>query len=173
MFGQVPVEVECKLVVPKSYTTSNFIPLSLTLTSENREALDLFSVSDVIDVRLQKVLAFGKDAATVRPLNLKDRSSFHRSDLAARAHWQLDGHARELLTDEGHRRLRWTVELKGSFQRESEVELSPSFEVSGMALVYLVSLFPFRSRDFHSASDPDRALVMGKIKLITPKRSKS
>jgi hypothetical protein len=173
MFGQVPVEVECKVgnrarIIPSvrltlpcslshpyvnpfrlfavhslsytrypqsSYTTSDIIPLTLTLTSENREALDLFSVSDVIDARLQKVLGFGKHAATVRPLSLRNRSSFHRTDLAARASWQLNGHARELLPDEGHPRPRWSVELNGSLNREAGVELSPSFEEPGMALV--------------------------------------
>jgi len=173
MFGQVSVEVECKVsnrarIIPSvrltlpcsllhpyvnpfrlfavpsltytrypqsSYTISDIIPLTLTLTSETREALDLLAVSDVIDARLQKVLGFGEHAATVRPLSLKDRKSFHRTDLAARASWQPDGPVRELLPDEGHRLPRWSVQLNGSLQRETGVELSPSFEHPGMALI--------------------------------------
>jgi hypothetical protein len=124
-----------------SYTTSDIIPLTLTLTSENREALDLLAVSDVIDARLQKVLGFGEHAATVRPLSLKDRKSFHRTDLAARASWQPDGHVRELLPDEGHRLPRWSIQLNGSLQREAGVELSPSFELPGMALTVRLLTF--------------------------------
>jgi hypothetical protein len=75
-----------------------------------------------------------------------------------------------------------------------KVELSLGFEVSGMILVvrrlnfledlshastdrcpslYFVSLFPFRSKDNRSASDSHGALVMGKIQVIAPRRSKS
>jgi hypothetical protein len=120
-----------------SYAASDTIPLRLTLTSEKREALDVFSVSKIIDVHLQKVLAFGEQAAAVGPLNLMDRSSFHRSDLAAtaRARWQLDGRARQLLPDEGHPRPRWTIELNGNLHRETGIELGPSFNEPGMALV--------------------------------------
>ena len=173
MFGQFPVEVECKVsnrarIIPSvrltipcsllhpyvkplrlfavhsltytrysqsSYTISDIIPLTLTLTSENREALDLFAVSDVIDVRLQKVLGFGKKVASVRRLGLRDSSSFHRTDIVARASWQRDGHARELVPNERHPRSLWSVELNGSFRREAGVELHPSFEQPGMALV--------------------------------------
>jgi hypothetical protein len=114
---------------------SDIIPLTLTLTSENREALDLFSVSNLIDVRLEKILAFGEQAAAVRRLSLKDPSSFHSTNLAARASWQLDGHARELLPDQEHPRPRWCIELDGSLHREPKVELRPSLEESGVALV--------------------------------------
>jgi hypothetical protein len=116
-----------------SYPTSDIIPLRLTLTSENREALDLFAVSNAIDVRLQKAMNFGEQATAVH--RLLNRRSSHRAELAARAHWQLDGHARELLPDEGRTRPRWTVDLNGSLQRETGVELSPSFEEPDMALV--------------------------------------
>jgi hypothetical protein len=92
-------------------------------------------VSNAIDVRLEKILAFGEQAAAVRRLNLKDRKSFHRVDLAAKSSWQLDGHARELLTDQEHPRPRWCIELDGSLRRETKVGLSPSFEEPGMALV--------------------------------------
>lgn len=120
-----------------SYAASDIIPLRLTLTSEKREALDVFSVSKIIDVRLQKVLVFGEQAAAVGPLNLMNRNAFHRSDLAAstRARWQLGGRARELLPDEGHPRPRWSVELGGNLHRETGIELGPSFEEPGMALV--------------------------------------
>jgi len=173
IFGKVPVEVECKLVAPRSYTTSDVIPLHLTLTSENQEALDLFSVSHVIDVRLEKVLAFGRDASVIRPLTLWDRRSYHRSDLAATAHWKLDGHTTELSPDNEHSRSRWCIKMNGSLHREINVELCPSFEEPGMALaiMYIVCLFPFRSADFRPEGHPKKALVMGKIRLTSPRTS--
>ena len=33
---------------------------------------------------------------------LRNRTAFHRSDLAAKAHWQCDGHTRELPPDDEH-----------------------------------------------------------------------
>jgi hypothetical protein len=126
-----------------SYAASDTIPLRLTLTSEKREALDVFSVSRIIDVRLQKILFFGEQAAAVGPLNLMNPNSLYRSDLAAsaRARWQPDGRARELLPDEEHPRLRWSIELDGNLHRETGIELNPSFDEPGMALV--VRRLPF------------------------------
>jgi len=118
-----------------SYPVGDIIPLRLTLTSENRVALDLLAMSHVIDVQLHKVMAFGEQAATVRPLSLRNRTAFHRSDLAGKAHWQRDGHTRELPPDDEHPRSRWRVKLDGNLQRETNIELTPSFEEPGMALV--------------------------------------
>jgi hypothetical protein len=80
-------------------------------------------------------MAFGKQATTVRPLSLWNRTAFHRSDLAAKAHWLLDGRPRELPPDDEHRRTRWRVKLNGNLERETNIELTPSFEDSGMAYV--------------------------------------
>jgi hypothetical protein len=80
-------------------------------------------------------MAFGEQAGLVRPLTLRDRRSFHRSYHASRARWELDGHAQELLPDEEHARPRWRVKLNGQLLREPRVELAPSFEEPGMALM--------------------------------------
>ncbi|KAI9509804.1 hypothetical protein F5148DRAFT_693119 [Russula earlei] len=169
MFGQVHVEVECRFIVPKSYSAqSSVIPLRLVLTGENRQALDLLAVPHVVDVRLLKVMDFGTEGATLRPFTLKNRSSFHRTDLVARAEWVLDGHAKELLPNERHPRSRWRIKLTGALHKEPGVELSASFEEPGVALriMYIACLFPFRStRDFKPANDPKKELAMGKIHL--------
>jgi hypothetical protein len=120
------------------YPASDSIPLRLVLTSENYEALDLFSVSHVIDVRLQKVMAFGDRAGIVRPLTLKDRGSFHRAELAARANWVRDGDIRALSPDEYHRRPRWCAKLNGALQRIGGVELEPSYEEPGVTMAIMV-----------------------------------
>jgi len=118
-----------------SYPVGDIIPLRLTLTSENRVALDLLAVSHVINVQLHKVMAFGEQAATIRPLSLRNRTEYHRSDLAARAHWQCDGYTQELPLDDEHPRLRWRVKLDGNLHRETNIELTPSFEEPGMRLM--------------------------------------
>jgi len=170
IFGRVSVEVECKLITPSEHPASDRIPLRLVLTSENYEALDLFAVSHVIDVRLQKVIAFGDRAGVVRPLTLKDRGSFHRKELAVRANWLRDGDISALPPDERHRRPRWRVKLNGTLQRIGGVELIPSYEEPGvaMAIMYFVSFFPFHATEFLPAKDPKKELVIGKIKLTAP-----
>lgn len=120
------------------YLASDNIPLRLVLTSENNEALDLFSVSHVIDVRLQKVMAFGDRAGVVRPLTLRDRGSFHRAELAAKANWVRDGDVKALPPDEHHRRTRWRVKLNGALQRIRDVELIPSYEEPGVTMAIMV-----------------------------------
>jgi len=116
-----------------SYPVGDTIPLRLTLTSENRVALDLLAVSHVINVQLHKVMDIGEKAGTVRPLSHMNRAGLHKSDLAAKAHWQRDGHTRELPLDDEHPRSRWRVKLDGNFQRETNIELTPSNEGSGLS----------------------------------------
>lgn len=91
-------------------------------------------MSHVIDVRLQKVLAFGERASAIHPLTLMDRSSFHRTDWAAIAHWE-DGQIKEVASNERHPQPRWRVKLDGELKREPDIELSPSFDVPGMSLM--------------------------------------
>jgi len=165
IFDKDYVQVECNLISPSSYPISDVIPLHLTLTSQNREALDLFGVSQVIDVRLQKVLAFGERASAIQPLRLANHNDYHRADFAGKAHWELDGHARQLPSNDEYARPRWCMELNGKLQREAHIELTPSFEQPGVALKYFVSLFPFRSPNFCPTRDPSRELVTGKIRL--------
>ncbi|KAH9173756.1 hypothetical protein EDB89DRAFT_2068550 [Lactarius sanguifluus] len=103
MFRQLQVEVTCKLVVPVSHPVSDVIPLHLVMTSETREALDLLAVSNAIDVRLLKVMAFGENAANIDPFTLRKRYSFHhRTDWAAKAQWEANDPPRELPTDDEH-----------------------------------------------------------------------
>jgi len=102
IFRQDHVEVECSLVTPSSYPIGDTIPLHLILTSKSREALALFGMPHVVDVRLQKVLVFGKQALSIQPLTLKNRGSYHRMDLAAKAQWEPEGHAEELPSSDGH-----------------------------------------------------------------------
>jgi len=166
MFGQVLVEVECKLTVPVSHPVSDVIPLRLVLTSETREALDLFAVSHAIDVRLLKVMAFGENAANVQPFTLRNRSSYHRTDWAAIAQWQAGAHSWELPPSDEQSRVRWRIKLNGQLRRDQRVKMSESFEQPGMALMYFVCLFPFRSSNFRPAADPNKELLMGKL-LIT------
>ena len=109
--------------------------IPLCLTSENRVALDLLAVSHAIDEQLHKVMAFGEQAVTARPLSLQNPTVFRRSDLAAKAHWQRDGHPRELPPGDEHLWSHWCIKLNGNLERETNIKLTPSFEDSGMALM--------------------------------------
>jgi hypothetical protein len=105
------------------------------MTCANRVALDLFSVSDVINVRLLQVLAFGRKAATASPpFNLRNRKSYHMTKWVATAHWHADGEDKKLPPDE-RRGSRWLTKLNGEFRRESCAEMSHSFAEHGMAVM--------------------------------------
>ncbi len=112
------------------------------MTSETREALDLLAVSHAIDVRLLKVLAFGENAANIHPFTLRNRSSYHRTDWAARAQWEANARAWELPPSDEHSRARWRIKLNGMLHRDQSVKMSESFEEPGTAL--MVRSFDFK-----------------------------
>jgi hypothetical protein len=160
------------------------IPLRLAMTCVDRVALDLFAVSDVINIRLLQVLAFGKKAASATPpFNLRNRKSYHITKWVATAQWRADGEDKELPPDDEHPSSRWRSKLNGEFRREPCAEISHSFAEPGMAVMvrkvsrwtsssqtdvksqYYVCLFPFRAPDFRSTSSPDKVLFYGQIRL--------
>ncbi|KAI0303672.1 hypothetical protein B0F90DRAFT_1916642 [Multifurca ochricompacta] len=164
MFRQVHVEVECRLVVPTSYPVSDIIPLRLIMTSESREALDLVTISDVINVRLLKLITFGEQAsAAAGPMSLVNRGSYHRKDWAARAHWEVDGHTKELPPTKERPQIRWRIKLNGKLQRDRRVDMCSSMEKPGMAIMYFVCLFPFRATGFRPQAIRKRSFSWAKL----------
>ncbi|KAH9020215.1 hypothetical protein EDB85DRAFT_2153196 [Lactarius pseudohatsudake] len=165
IFNQIHVEVECKASskYQTSYPVSDEIPLSLVMTCGNRAALDLFAVSHVIDVRLLKVLAFGKNAAaTTPPFTMANRKSYHITKWVAKAQWNVDGQAKGHILNGEHR---WRIRLNGKLLRDPSAEMSHSLSEPGIALMYYVCLFPFCSADFSPSSRPDKALFYGRIPI--------
>lgn len=166
IFQQKQVEVECKLAIPVSYPVCDKIPLRLDMTCADRVALDLLSVSDVINVQLLQVLAFGRKAATASPpFNLRNRKSYHITKWVATAHWHADCEDKELPPDDEHRGSHWLSKLNGELRREPCTEMSHSFAEPGMAVMYYVCLFPFHAPDFRPTSNLDKVLFYGKILL--------
>ena len=108
------------------------------MTSETREALNLFAVSDAIDIRLLKVTAFGENAANVHPFTLTNRSSYHRRDWAAKAQWEANSDPWELPLSYDQPRARWRTKLNGQLHRDQRVSLGESFEQRGIALMVRV-----------------------------------
>ncbi|KAH9003151.1 hypothetical protein EDB86DRAFT_2895576 [Lactarius hatsudake] len=160
IFHQLQVSVECKV----SHPVSDVIPLRLIMTSQSHQALELLAVSHAIDVRLLKALVFG-NAANIHPFTLRNRSSYHRTDWAAKAHWEAGSRAWEVPSSDEHPQVRWRIKLNGTLHREPNVEITESFEQRGTALMYFVCLFPFRSADFRPASDPNKELFMAKLPI--------
>jgi hypothetical protein len=106
------------------------------MTCVDRVALDLLSVSGVINIRLLQVLAFGKKAATASPpFTLRNRESYHITKWVAKAHWYADGEDKELPPDNENPGSRWRTKLKGEFCREPCAEISHSFAEPGMAVM--------------------------------------
>ena len=109
------------------------------MTSETREALDLFAVSHVIDVRLLKVLAFGQNAANIHPFILRNRSSYHRTDCDAKTQWEAPSHhAWELSPSDEQPRARWRIKLNGHLYRDQTVKMSERFEQPCMTLMVCI-----------------------------------
>jgi hypothetical protein len=106
------------------------IPVGLIIIGENREAFDLVAAAHVVDVRLFKVMAFGENARVNCPFTLRDRNSYHRTDLVAEARWDLDvpTQPKELPADEAHPRSRWCIRINGEFRRKQGVEMCASFD---------------------------------------------
>lgn len=99
------------------------------MTFEDREALDLFAVPHVINVRLLKVLAFGRNAAAAAPpFTLRNRKSYHITNWVATALWNVDGQASQ---EED----RWCLRLNGSLLREHGAEITHTFAEPGMAVM--------------------------------------
>ena len=104
------------------------------MTSENREALDLFAVSHAIDVRLLKVLVFGENAAAATPpFNIANRKSYHIKEWVAKAQWDVDGLARGLPLNNEYPNPRWRINLNGKLLREPLAEINPSLAEPGIA----------------------------------------
>lgn len=159
IFGHREVEVECRLSIPMSYPVNDAIPLRLTMACEALEALDLFAVPYALDVRLLKVLAFGRNAAAIAPpFTLKDPTSYHITSWVATALWNVDGHAIQ-------ENDRWRIGLNGRLLRDPGTEITHVFAESGMTLMYYVCLFPFRSDYFQPLCAPEKILFYGRIPL--------
>jgi hypothetical protein len=107
------------------------------MTCVDRVALDLFAVSDVINIRLLQVLAFGKKAASATPpFKLRNRKSYHITKWVATAQWRADGKDKELPPDDEHPSSRWRSKLNGEFRKEPCAEISHSFAEPGMAVMF-------------------------------------
>ena len=72
-----PLYQFCGVFVRLHIMSLDFLPsmqyhdiIPLCLTSENRVALDSLAVSHATDEQLHKVMAFGEQAVTARPLSL-------------------------------------------------------------------------------------------------------
>ncbi len=106
------------------------------MTCEHRDALDLLGVPHVIDVRLLKVTAFGKNAAAASPpFSLTNRKSYHITKWVARALWSVDGQVTGLpLTNENSRAF-WRINMNGRLVRDPCAEISQGFSESGLALM--------------------------------------
>ncbi|KAI0067288.1 hypothetical protein BV25DRAFT_1089804 [Artomyces pyxidatus] len=181
------VVVECRLVIPVSpflchtyaldssssklsYPAGPLIPMKMTLTSSSMAALDLLATSQAIDVRLWKIVAFGSDTEKISPLTLMNRKSYHRRNCAATARWHTDGNALSLPSDDKHPDPRWSVRLHGYLHWDDNIDMSQSFEMPDMAVMYTVCIYPFKAKGFHPTSSPDKELFIGKITLSAPRQ---
>jgi hypothetical protein len=104
------------------------------MTSENIRAMDLVTVPHIINVRLLKVMTFGEQVKVNHFSSVGDLTSLHRTDWAATAQWELDGHPRQLPPSEEHPQFHWCIKLNGKLRQEKGITLDRSFRLPNYTL---------------------------------------
>jgi len=142
--GGGDIEVACRLDIPSpaSYRRGSTVPLVLTISSIEEEALDLFSQSDCPVVQLHEQIKFRSGAknaveATISSVN-QDEKLPHATATWSPSQEVPGGNANERV-------------LQGEIHVPAK--LTPSFEFGEFELKYYLDVFPFRATGFKPLSD--------------------
>ncbi|KAA1477193.1 hypothetical protein DENSPDRAFT_575159 [Dentipellis sp. KUC8613] len=165
LFQADPVEVECMLgiAVPLTYMLGEAIPLSMTLTTSDRYAVDLLATSQTIDVRLIKTMAFGENAHDVTP---KTGSKYKKDECVGIARWVVENTVQLPSPRRRDGVELWQVRLRGSLPTQEDSQASPaSFEFQHMSMMYTVRLYPFKAKDFRPNKAANKELLILKVAM--------
>ncbi|KAA1477187.1 hypothetical protein DENSPDRAFT_884881 [Dentipellis sp. KUC8613] len=165
LFQAETVEVECMLgiAVPLTYALGEAIPLSMTLTTSDRSAVDLLATSQTIDVRLIRTMAFGENAHDVAP---KTASKYKKDQCVGVARWAVEDTVQQLPPRRSDGVKPWQVRLRGSLPTQEDSQASPaSFEFRDMSMMYTVRLYPFKAKDFAPTVPPNKELLILKVSI--------
>ncbi|KAN0093272.1 hypothetical protein V8E55_004056 [Tylopilus felleus] len=151
LFDSHAAEVTFKLALakPLTYGRGTAIPLWLTLTADNEQALDLLSTPKAIKLLLVRSLATGSDATS---------DTEHRTDncfyenVARAVFWALEDYRTE-----GQRILRGEVDVKKS--------LKPSTVFPRFTISYHLDLQPFEVAGFVATAPKSTPLLRRKVTI--------
>ncbi|KAJ7285202.1 hypothetical protein C8J57DRAFT_1290710 [Mycena rebaudengoi] len=163
VFSSRNAEATCNLslAIPLCYTRGSPIPCSLTIFSNDSQALDLLSSPRAVEVHLRR---------RVRPCTPASKRSgmFDANadlsvdpveDIAAASWWPTQDHAQG--TQHGVRRRR----LEGEIQLPAN--LKPSCQIAHFAVEYTVEVLPFKAIAFVSVDDTGQPLLSQRVEVTT------
>ncbi|KII85090.1 hypothetical protein PLICRDRAFT_45202 [Plicaturopsis crispa FD-325 SS-3] len=158
LFEKRTVEIECRvralaIATPLKYALASPIPLTMTLSSTDDEALDLLSKSSSIRLYLVRSLAFGSDAST--ETTVRRSNNFFKESMGRAAFWP----ASEGMAEAGKRTLQGEIDVPRT--------LKPSFVFPRFAVRYTVDLLAFDAPGFAPSTPTTAELSSTPMTLVT------
>ncbi|OBZ62661.1 hypothetical protein A0H81_15025 [Grifola frondosa] len=155
LFNTRPVELQCTVAIskPLTYATGAPLPLFLTLTGTDAQALDLLSTPSAVNLHLIRSRAVGTQAAQDEATARSD--SVFRESVGSAFWWPSEEGAPEAL----RRTLQGELDVKKG--------LKPSFVFPKFSLRYMLVLLPFQAPGFSSASSASEPLLTEKIMITS------
>ncbi|KAF8150703.1 hypothetical protein B0H34DRAFT_665697 [Crassisporium funariophilum] len=148
LFNVKDVEVECMLSIakPLSYALGSSIPLMVTFTSSDLQALDVLANPAAIKLRLMRSMATGLEATDDNGVRRTDN---HFQQTAGMAYfWP----SREGAEKSNKRVLQGELELVRA--------LKPSFKFPNITIRYTLDLLPFTAAGFVDATNEGKDTVL-------------
>jgi len=152
LFGTRHAELECTLALaaPCKYAIGTPLPLMLTLSSSDKEALDLLSTAASVRVFLVRSIVVGKHALDPEHVHRDHQSE----EVFGRAYfWPLDKRA------EGKKRLQGEIDIPSN--------LKPSFCVPRFNVEYTIKLLPLEAPGFVPSEHRNEPLLTEEITIVT------
>ncbi|KAJ4494744.1 hypothetical protein C8J55DRAFT_497540 [Lentinula edodes] len=144
----VEVTLKLSLAQPLSYTRGSVIPLSLTLSSIDSQALDLLSSRQALTVRLRRKVTY-KRAQNLAEINAPWNSVIPTDptvEFADAVWWQRPGSVNLNETGPMPVKTRLYRELEGEILLPKS--LKPTFHISHFGIEYYVVMLPFDTTGF-------------------------
>ncbi|KAF8968053.1 hypothetical protein BDZ97DRAFT_1655513 [Flammula alnicola] len=145
LFNTKDVEVNCTLAIakPLSYAIGSPIPLMITFTGEDAQALDVLANPTAIQLLLRRSMATGSDGTDDNAVRRTDNFFFENAGVAY--FWP----SREGAEESNRRVLQGELEVVKT--------LKPSFKFPKFTIRYSLDLLPFKAPGFTSAPSPPNA----------------
>ncbi|KAI0359735.1 hypothetical protein OH77DRAFT_1471440 [Trametes cingulata] len=155
IFGARQVELQCTIAVSKPliYALGSPIPLILTLTGSDEQALDLLSTPSAVRLHLVRVRLVGSHAVLDEPTGRSN--NVFRDSVGTAFFWP---------SDEGAPRAGTRV-LNGELEVKKSLKLG--FVFPRFSLRYTLVLLPFQAPGFAPASPAGEALLTERISIAS------
>ncbi|KDQ56974.1 hypothetical protein JAAARDRAFT_58453 [Jaapia argillacea MUCL 33604] len=156
IFNTREVELEYKLAIatPSAYAIGSPLPVFLTVSSTDSQALNLLSTPSSVQLYLMRCIAIGSEA-TNEEAHRRSNNTFFAS--CGRAYWWPAEGVNE--QESGTKSLMGEIDIKNT--------VKPSFTFPRFALKYTLNFFAPQAPGFVSAHPADEALHLEKVAVVT------